>query len=68
METDRDKIRSRLERDGWELVRRGKAHDIYRHPGIEGIVTLPRHNRLTPGVARSIARKAGWNGPSDEER
>ncbi len=60
METDREKIRRRLEADGWQLVRHGRAHDIYRHERIEGIITLPRHPKLTPGVVRSIARKAGW--------
>jgi len=60
METDRDKLRKRLEKEGWRLARHGKAHDIYRHPEIAGIITLPRHRKLTPGVARSIAQKAGW--------
>ena len=31
---------------------------------IEGIVTLPRHRQVTPAVARSIARKAGWVRPA----
>ncbi len=60
METDREKIRRRLERDGWQLVRHGSAHDIYRHHTIAGIITMPRHRKLSPGVVRSIARKAGW--------
>jgi predicted RNA binding protein YcfA (HicA-like mRNA interferase family) len=60
METDREKIRRRLEAEGWRLVRHGRAHDIFRHPRIAGIITLPRHRRLSPGVVRSIARKAGW--------
>ena len=60
METNRDTIRRRLERDGWELVRHGKAHDLYRHPEREALVTLPRHKRLSPLVVRSIARAAGW--------
>ena len=42
------------------MVRHGGNHDIYRHPLIKGIITLPRHNKLSPGVARSIAKKAGW--------
>ncbi len=61
METDREKIRRRLEKDGWYLHRHGKGHDIYRHPSIKGIITLPRHRKLTPLVVRSIAAKAGWS-------
>ena len=60
METNTAKIRRRLEKDGWYLDRHGAGHDIYRHPKIEGIVTLPRHTQVSPLVARSIARKAGW--------
>ena len=60
MDTATRRIRRRLEGDGWFLSRRGGAHDIYRHPEIEGIVTLPRHRQVTSAVARSIAKKAGW--------
>lgn len=65
VETSRARVRQRLEREGWFLARRGRAHDIYRHAEVEGILTLPRHRQLTPVVARSIAKKAGW---SEEER
>ena len=61
MELNREKVRRRLEEDGWALARHGSRHDIYRHPGKPGIIiTLPRHRRLTPLVARSIAKAAGW--------
>lgn len=60
------RIGRRLEKDGWFLSRRGGAHDIYRHPKIEGIVTLPRYRQVTPAVARSIARKAGWVLPATD--
>ena len=63
METRTVAIRRQLGRDGWYLVRRGSAHDVYRHPDIGGIVTLPRHAKLSPAVVRSIARKAGWRKP-----
>ena len=66
MDTTTRRIRRRLEKDGWFLSRRGGAHDIYRHPKIEGIVTLPRHRQVTPAVARSIARKAGWVRPATD--
>ena len=60
METSRNKIKRRLEKDGWHLLRHGSNHDIYRHPRRSGTITLPRHRAVTPIVARSIAAKAGW--------
>ncbi|MCY4372502.1 MAG: type II toxin-antitoxin system HicA family toxin [Spirochaetaceae bacterium] len=65
METNRSRIRRRLEDDGWYLDRHGANHDIYRHPKVSGIITLPRHNTLSIGVARSIAKRAGW--PRDQD-
>jgi predicted RNA binding protein YcfA (HicA-like mRNA interferase family) len=59
VETNRTKVVSRLLREGWELGRHGGGHDIYRHP-TKGVVTVPRHRELSPGVARSIARTAAW--------
>jgi len=59
-ETSRSKVVARLVREGWELARHGANHDIYRH-GTKGIVAVPRHRELSPGVARSIARAAGWS-------
>ena len=60
METKTDRIRRRLERDGWVLTRHGSAHDIYKHPRIAGLITVPRHKTLSSGVVLSIAKKAGW--------
>jgi predicted RNA binding protein YcfA (HicA-like mRNA interferase family) len=59
VETNRNKIVSRLVKDGWELVRHGGGHDVYRHPH-KGVVVVPRHRELSRGVARSIAKAAGW--------
>lgn len=58
-ETNRAKVVSRLLREGWELARHGSAHDVYRHPA-KGVVTVPRHRTLSPGVARNIAKTVGW--------
>jgi len=44
---------------GWVLVRHGGGHDVYRHAQ-KGVVIVPRHRELSPGVARSIAKAAGW--------
>ena len=60
METENRRIRRKLLRDGWYLSRHGANHDIYRHPTIGGIITLPRHRYVSKGVAASIARKAKW--------
>ncbi|MCF1502152.1 type II toxin-antitoxin system HicA family toxin [Afifella sp. H1R] len=60
MEQQTAKIIKRLEKDGWYLARNGSNHDIYRHDVIEGVITVPRHKTVSPGVWRSIAKKAGW--------
>ena len=46
--------------EGWKPDRHGGGHDTYVQPVIPGIITLPRHQIVSPGVARSIAKKAGW--------
>ena len=61
VETRTIDAKRRLLKDGWYLDRHGAYHDIYRHPTIMGIITLPRHKQLSAGVARSIAKKAGWS-------
>ena len=60
VERNRVKLVARLVREGWELARHGPEHDIYRRPRGGGLIAVPRHRELSPGVARSIARKAGW--------
>jgi predicted RNA binding protein YcfA (HicA-like mRNA interferase family) len=60
IETNRTKIVSRLLRERWVLVRHGGEHDIYRHAQRHGVIVVPRHRTLSPGVARSIAKAAGW--------
>jgi predicted RNA binding protein YcfA (HicA-like mRNA interferase family) len=59
-ETNRAKIIHRLGGDGWRLLRNGAAHDVYDHPSKPGVLTVPRHRTLSPGVARQIAMIAGW--------
>jgi predicted RNA binding protein YcfA (HicA-like mRNA interferase family) len=60
IETNRRRIVFRLSREGWVLLRHGGEHDIYRHPHKQGAIVVPRHNALSVGVARSIAKAAGW--------
>jgi mRNA interferase HicA len=58
-ETNRTKVAARLKRDGW-IERHGGDHDVYKHPSKPGRIIVPRHRELSPGVARAIARQAGW--------
>lgn len=59
-ETSSRKIKARLEREGW-INRGGGSHDLYKHPDRKGErIAVPRHTTLSPGVARTIARQAGW--------
>jgi predicted RNA binding protein YcfA (HicA-like mRNA interferase family) len=60
IETSRSKILRRLEAEDWRLMRHGSEHDIYRHPQKSGTISVPRHRILSPGVARAIAKTAGW--------
>jgi predicted RNA binding protein YcfA (HicA-like mRNA interferase family) len=61
VEKDRKRVVSRLESEGWELKRNGAKHDLYENAGKPGdVITVPRHKTLSPGVARSIAKAAGW--------
>jgi predicted RNA binding protein YcfA (HicA-like mRNA interferase family) len=60
LETNRAKIVRRLGTEGWRLLRNGAEHDVYDHASKPGVLTVPRHRTLSPGVARQIARIAGW--------
>lgn len=59
-ETNTRKIVKRLESEGWYIHRNGANHDLYRHDSKPGVISVPRHRTVTPGVARSIAKAAGW--------
>lgn len=65
LETNRRKIVQQLEVQGWMRLDRGGPHDLYVAPGPlqsgqTAVIPVPRHRELSPGVARSIARRAGW--------
>jgi mRNA interferase HicA len=60
LETNRTKVVARLQREGWQL-RHGGKHDIYQHPQWpDRAIVVPRHRTLSLGVARAIAKAAGW--------
>lgn len=58
LETNRTKVVARLRREGWES--RPGRHDVFKHPARRGRIIVPRHRTLSPGVARAIAKEAGW--------
>jgi len=59
LEFNRKQVAARLEREGW-TCRHGGGHDIYKHAAKRGRIVLPRHKVLSPGVARAVAKQAGW--------
>lgn len=60
METNTRKIVGRLQAEGWVKEPGGK-HDKFTHPDKpEILIVVPRHREQSPGVARSIAKSAGW--------
>ena len=59
IETSTRKITARLEREGW-VNAGGAKHDRFTHPVHSGFVIVPRHREQSPGVAKSIAKGAGW--------
>ncbi len=60
METNTRRILARLEREGWQNIG-GTKHDKFEHtdrPGV--IIAVARHREQSIGVARQIAKTAGW--------
>jgi predicted RNA binding protein YcfA (HicA-like mRNA interferase family) len=54
------KVIARLKREGWRKVG-GGHHEKFEHPSRPDVTLIvPRHRELSPGVARDIAKKAGW--------
>jgi predicted RNA binding protein YcfA (HicA-like mRNA interferase family) len=50
----------RLKTDGWTNIG-GGSHDRFVHRDRpEMMIVAPRNRELSPGVARSIAKAAGW--------
>ena len=60
VETSTRKVIARLLREAWTNVG-GGSHDKFIHPARAGVlIIVPRHREVSPGVARDIAKKAGW--------
>ena len=59
-ETSTRKIIQRLSSEGW-VLEEGGSHKKFTHPNRPGIlIVVPRHTETSVGVARSIAKAAGW--------
>jgi len=58
-ETNRSRVVARLAHEGW-VERHGGEHDVFKHPAKPGRIVVPRNRTLSPGVARVIAKQAGW--------
>ncbi len=59
-ETNTRKIIARLEKEGWIIIYGGR-HDKFENQIYPGLtLILQRHREVSPGVARDIAKKAGW--------
>jgi predicted RNA binding protein YcfA (HicA-like mRNA interferase family) len=59
VELNTRKIIRRLEAEGWVNVGGGE-HTKFIHPAKPGRIIVPRHTTQSVGVAKKIARAAGW--------
>lgn len=60
VETNTRKIIARLKSEGWVNLG-GGSHDKFTNSARPGVaIIVPRHREQSPGVARSIAKTAGW--------
>ena len=59
VENNRRKIVARLARDGW-VARQDGGHDVFKHAYKPGRIIVPRHQDISLGVSRAIAKQAGW--------
>ena len=67
IEIDARAIAKRLAADGWKSEG-GAKHEKFAHPGHPGVkIMVPRHRTLSPGVARNIAKAAGWVSAEQDE-
>lgn len=59
METSRVRIVARLRSEGW-FSEGGTKHEKFTRHGSSFPIIVPRHRDLSIGVARAIAKQAGW--------
>jgi hypothetical protein len=60
VETNTRQIVARLEREPWARLS-GGSYNKFTHAARESaLIIVPRHQVVSPSVARDIAEKAGW--------
>lgn len=57
---DSKKIIKRLETEGWTEARTKGSHKTFKHPAFDHVITVPHPKELKTGLARAIAKAAGW--------
>ncbi len=60
VETNVRKVIESLKADGWTSIGGGSHDRFVRKDRPEMMIVVPRHRERSPGVARSIAKAAGW--------
>lgn len=59
IETCVKKIRRRLESEGWK-IKSANSHQKWQHPDKPVMIMIPNHQTLSIGLAKKVARRAGW--------
>ena len=59
LDVDRKTIIKRLKREGW-ILRKGRHHAILTNRERPGVVIIVPATYVSVGVARHIAKAAGW--------
>lgn len=67
VERNSRRIIQRLESEGWELVSVSGSHHKFRNAGNTIIVPHPKKD-LKQGLARAIAKQAGWVAKATDEK
>lgn len=60
MERDSKKIMKQLKGEGWTVARVSGSHHIMVHADFAHPISLPHPKELKTGLARAIAKAAGW--------
>jgi len=60
LETNTRRIIARLERENWSKVGGGNYDKFTNSARQVVLIIVPRNRTFSPGVARDIAKKAGW--------
>lgn len=55
-EASKSEIIQLLKREGFEKIREGGEHEIWKHPQSKRITSVPRHPKISPFVVKSIKK------------